>query len=463
MAPRTLLCVSALCVAAACSSGDDSRRSNGESSKADTRPLDEVAERSRLADSLVRRWSVDSTDWNKAILFHPAGAIIAFAGQKALILARDTGETLDEFRSCKLVAGGAFLLPDGRIVLVCGDGVNILHMSERRLERVLPLGQEPETGHLAGGILALAGGKRVLLIDVGDWQLLETIELPYAARDVAVSLDGTQVAVATHDRQSRQRAGNVMLIARGGAQREVHAEPGHAVAFSSDGRTLFAGVSGFDGYFIDIESGKKLLQVKTGSWLTSAAFLTPNVVAATGSDGLVIYERGHESDATVLLKASATGMAAETGRVCAGTRSGSVACFGGEALEPSHYQPPSVVINRGTESSPTTGVVPEMSGGPFGTGSRQIGKLASASGDRIVLNASDNFPPVGATGRLWKQATKLLGTSEIEFWIDIARVTVLESGDGQVTLQVLEERTVLFVNGRKQSQFTPGATTKLEW
>ena len=254
-----------------------------------------------------------------------------------------------------------------------------------------------------------------------------------------------------------------MLIARGGAQREVHPEPGQAVAFSSDGRTLFASVSGFEGYFIDVESGKRLSQVRTGSWLTSATFLTSSVVAATGSDGLVIYERGFEPKAAVLMKENATGMAAETGRVCAGTRSGSVACFSDEALAPSQYQRPSVVSSPAAEAAPAGGIEPEMSGGPFGTGSRQIGKLASVSGDRIVLSASENFPPVGATAKLWKQTTKMLGTSEIEFWIDIARVTVLDSGDGQVTLQVLEEKTVLYINGKKKSQFTPGATTRLEW
>jgi len=412
---------------------------------------------SQLAGSLAQRWSIDSLGWNKAILFHPEGDVLVFEKGRLLVLARDTGKILDELPTCDLVSDGAFWLRDARIALVCEDGVNVLHLSSRKLEAVLPLGQGPDAGHMAGGVLALAGGKRVLLVDTSSWKTVETFDFPHAVRDVAVSPDGTQIAVATHDRSSMEGKGSLLLVERGGAQRELHGEPAHAVAFSSDGQTLFAGASGFDGFFIDVASGEKQSRVRTGSWLTTAAFLTPELVAATGSDGLVLYNRGGGPAPTVLARDTAVGMAAETDRVCIGTRRGVVQCFSREPLEPSRY----VAVHETRE--PRAAPEPKLTGGVFGTGSRQLGTIASVSGDRVVLKASDNFPPVGSTGKLWKQTSKKLGASEIEFWLDIARVKILESGAGAVTLQVLEEKSVLTVNGRKQSHFTEGAKTKLEW
>jgi hypothetical protein len=457
------ICAVLLCVALACGDGGgDGGGGDGGVAAASPREGSSSAA-SQPAASLAQRWSTDSLGWNKAMLFHPEGDVLAFEKGRLLVLARDTGKVLDELPGCDLVSDGAFWLGDGRIALVCEDGVNLLHLPSRKLEAVLPLGQAPEVGHMAGGVLALAGGKRVLLVDTGSWKTVETFDLPHAVRDVAVSPDGTRIAVATHDRSSMEGKGSLLLVERGGAQRELHGEPAHAVAFSSDGQTLFAGASGFDGFFIDVASGEKQSRVKTGSWLTTAAFLTPELVAATGSDGLVLYKRGGAPAPTVLVRDTAVGMAAETGRVCIGTRRGQVHCFSREALQPSSYVAVHETGEPGAAPEPRAAPEPELTGGVFGTGSRQLGTIVSVSGDRVVLRASDNFPPVGSTGKLWKQTSKKLGASEIEFWLDIARVKILESGEGAVTLQVLEEKSVLSVNGRKQSHFTEGAKTKLEW
>ena len=92
-----------------------------------------------------------------------------------------------------------------------------------------------------------------------------------------------------------------------------------------------------------------------------------------------------------------------------------------------------------------------------------LGTLTSVSDDTVVQTGSGELPPVGTTRNLSKQVTRQLGTASFETWLKVARVEVIETSRSTVTLRVLEETSVVHVNGRKIDHFTEGATTRLVW
>lgn len=92
------------------------------------------------------------------------------------------------------------------------------------------------------------------------------------------------------------------------------------------------------------------------------------------------------------------------------------------------------------------------------------GTILSRKGDSITLTTTGGeAPPVGATGALSKHIVKQMFGAEVVMWLTVADVKVSAVGKTTVTLTLVEETSVITVDGQKVDHFTKDSKTRLEW
>lgn len=92
------------------------------------------------------------------------------------------------------------------------------------------------------------------------------------------------------------------------------------------------------------------------------------------------------------------------------------------------------------------------------------GTIATRKGDTITLTTTGGeAPPVGATGALSKHIVKQMFGAEVVMWLTVADVKVSAVSKTTVTLTLVEETSVITVDGQKVDHFTKDSKTRLEW
>ena len=92
------------------------------------------------------------------------------------------------------------------------------------------------------------------------------------------------------------------------------------------------------------------------------------------------------------------------------------------------------------------------------------GTILSRKGDTLTLTTTGGeAPPVGATGTLSKHIVKQMFGAEVVMWLTVADVKVSAVGKTTVTLTLVEETSVITVDGQKVDHFTKDSKTRLEW
>ena len=97
------------------------------------------------------------------------------------------------------------------------------------------------------------------------------------------------------------------------------------------------------------------------------------------------------------------------------------------------------------------------------TGTQQATIQSSRRGTVVLKGTGGTVPPQGANGELLKKVDTNLGKMSISAWVNIAAVQVTTVKGSKVTLEIVEEKSQMTVNGKKTNHFTPGSRVKLEW
>ena len=92
------------------------------------------------------------------------------------------------------------------------------------------------------------------------------------------------------------------------------------------------------------------------------------------------------------------------------------------------------------------------------------GEIRSAKGNTILVTFSgDDVPMPGQHAEMSKHIEKSSGTFSFTAWLTVADVVVHKVEGSKLTCKVLEEHSVVTVNGEKKNHFTSGSEVKLEW
>ena len=92
------------------------------------------------------------------------------------------------------------------------------------------------------------------------------------------------------------------------------------------------------------------------------------------------------------------------------------------------------------------------------------GTILSRSGTELTLSTTGGeVPPVGATGELSKHIVKQMFGAEVVMWLTIAQVKVTAVGKTTVTISIVEETSVVTVDGKKVDHFTKDSKVQLSW
>lgn len=272
-----------------------------------------------------------STRAARAVAISAAGWLGVISGSYLTVLDGASGRSLATVEVCEVVEDGLFLVAPARGIVVCRDELAELGFPNMKLGATASLSFEAEVAALGGALVAVGGGRHVQLHRTSSLARIEAIELPVEISSLALSPDDQRLAIGGKDGSTRIRlvGGGPEIIRQGDSDSRVR-----ALAFSPDGRRLFVGDGHFSAQELDVTTGKAVgLQHRTGSWLTAARYLADDLVAATGSDGLMLYPIGTTNghplvDPKTVESGSARGLGVSPdGRmVCAGDHMGRTIC-----------------------------------------------------------------------------------------------------------------------------------------
>lgn len=404
-------------------------------------------------------WTAETRDWNAGLLLTRDGDLLSFASGAIRVHARDDGRVLHVTSGCSPVSEDALAWVDaGRFLVVCNEELRAFSWPKLGSERVVALGQRVDHAAIGGGIVAVAedgfsaadrkGKLRVL--SAADGRELDAVVPPAEIQVVAVSPDGAKVLFATDDevlvRDVRARTTRTLRQAR----------LAKGFAFAPDGGTLFGRFDSFTTALVDPDTAQpRGATWRVGSWITAARWIDPSTVVATGSDGLGLFSTKGGAGAAPLespVDDLGEGLAVSTdgATVCAGGRSGRIACFGRAKPGP----------------SPVAGAFPAPGGGrpggapgapPAAAAEPTLdGKLVSRQGKRLVVQIDPGAAvEVGSTGEVSKRFEQNLGFV-ISGWITIAEVKVVAADRGKLTLEIVAEKSAMTMNGRPVNHFAPG-------
>lgn len=417
-----------------------------------------------LGGELTEAWTVETDGWNSAVAVG-TDAVWSAASFKLFEHDLATGAIRRQHKTCYVADHGVSVQASG-IVVVCDD--EIQRLAGGGLTTVARH-DEAEVASFVPGRVAVGGeGGWVEVRDTSDFQVLVRVELAGGdVTGVALSPNGQLVGVGMEN-------GKLWLLDVGTKQtrelRDLGSSRARSLAFTPDGRGLFAYAGGFKPAMVDLASGMIRTQYRSGSWLTGAVALRDGRVVAAGSSGFVVYSaEGGEGQELALTRSSAEGIGAGGDLVCAGDRSGNVACFrgtGGVTADPRAANgvpsAPAVATPRPTTPVAAAPVTPVVV--PVSVEKEASGTLSSASGGEVVVTLSGgDLPEVGQRGALSKHVDQSLGAMSFKAWVEVGRVRVTRVVDGTLRLAVEEETLSVVVNGQKKSQFTVGADVRFVW
>ena len=374
------------------------------------------------------------------------------------MLASDDGRILQSARSCYAADNGLRVVSETKGLLVCGNGeIRSLEFPTLAQKVVGKIDERIEVVGWGTNLVALGSDKgTVHVVDTESLKTVDSFTMPHDAEGVAVALDDSWVAGGDEE------GGTFIHDVATKATRELVRTDRRPTAMSAspDGTRLFVQDGSFEARIYDIGSGEVVGSHECGSWLTGSQWLAPDLIAATGSDGFVLYSAG-ERDGKKLTDPNADkyntgewlGVSANKAAICAGDRDGRISCFSTEAMPASTYEP----------AAAAPGEDPSAGGDPAAVGPLLEGVIESRKGKVVRVRASsDARPAVGTTGSMSRHFERKMGRMTMTGWMGIAKVKVTKVSGKIVTLKILEETSNVVINGRKQNQFKKGFVVKVE-
>jgi TPR repeat protein len=279
-------------------------------------------------------WSVKTGDWNKNVVLLPSGGVLSSSAFHLRLHNQRTGKVTRKIQIrnyAKAVPGGLGALGKHRALLVAGKGLYLVDLKGGRMRKRVTMGHQIHIAAVRAGRVAVGlDTKQVQVYDTRRFGRRDQFTVPAKPTGLALSKGGRWLAVGLESGEivlrdlSRKRSRKLPQKASSAVQ---------ALMFSPDGKQLFWGAGGFKALRSNLQTGKTLRSHRAGSWLTQVRFLTPSLVIATGSDGLLLYHRWENPS---VLTTTATGsvstgvgvgVSADGSRFCAGDRDGRISCF----------------------------------------------------------------------------------------------------------------------------------------
>jgi hypothetical protein len=375
------------------------------------------------------------------------------------VLARPDGSQRDSVRVCDGIAlrhTSLFFRDDKSAIVVCRDAIVEVDMAtmQKKVGVKLPwtsLSDDAEScSHTAGRIAVGNRTGQVVEYDVASYKQLARHDFgaDHRVDALAYSPDGQRLAVSLAPHEIRNDG--QILILEGSTRRRVpnFTDDSGALAFSPEGRELFARTRSFTAARGALADGTLSGSVKISSWLSAAMYLDDSLIAATGAHGLGLLHPAH-TEMIELHGRAGEGLAASADRqlLCAGTRDGTIHCWarGGEratvAAQPTPAKP------SAAPTTPTTAAIE--------------GSIVSRAGTTLTLALDGSTLKVGDGLRLDKRVESKLGGMSITAWLTIADVRVQTADAKRVTVAIEAEKSSVTLNGQPLDHFTAGSTVKL--
>ncbi|MFH1435257.1 MAG: hypothetical protein ABIJ56_06040, partial [Pseudomonadota bacterium] len=239
-----------------------------------------------------KAWTAKTGDWNRGIAVAPWGDVVSLASGVLRVHASDSGQILDEIKICYPVENGFGFIDETNAVLICEKEIQNISFPAGVPKKVMQLKAQARAAALQGDLVAVADDKRTVAVySVKTWKVIDSFTADDDVTGLALSHDGSHLAVGL-------ASGVISMRDLGAKKTKKFWEGGgssvDALAFSPDDSKLFADSGSFKASVWDVDQAAQLIEYKTGSWLVEARFLSPTLVAATGSDGFVLYESAGE-------------------------------------------------------------------------------------------------------------------------------------------------------------------------
>lgn len=99
---------------------------------------------------------------------------------------------------------------------------------------------------------------------------------------------------------------------------------------------------------------------------------------------------------------------------------------------------------------------------PAGVVASMEGKLVSKVGSVLVIQVAGKAPSAGTKCVLYRHFEQDIGPIRTSGWLGIADVTVKEVKGSSIKLDMVAEKSIIMVNGKKMNHFEAGNLIKLE-
>jgi hypothetical protein len=93
------------------------------------------------------------------------------------------------------------------------------------------------------------------------------------------------------------------------------------------------------------------------------------------------------------------------------------------------------------------------------------GKILSKNADIVTVQQTDSsrLPVKNIIGMLSKYFEKVLFGANITGWLDVGKMKVTATNKGIVTMKLLEEKSMITIDGKQEDHFQPGFVVKFIW
>jgi hypothetical protein len=93
------------------------------------------------------------------------------------------------------------------------------------------------------------------------------------------------------------------------------------------------------------------------------------------------------------------------------------------------------------------------------------GKILSKNNDIVSVQQTDTgrLPIKNTIGILSKYFEKVLFGANVTGWLDVGKMNVLKTDKGIVTMRLIEEKSMITIDGKQEDHFQPGFVVKFIW
>lgn len=402
----------------------------------------------------------------RAAAASPDGADLLVALDRYLqVRSPATGAVRSKVRACDHPVAVGFS-DTTTAVVVCREEAIALSWPGLEITQLARFDGRVETGAVGPGVFAAGFSDGQLTIHRSPLWKPRTEQTFSDIETLDFDFEGKRLLLANDDRKPLR-----LYPASGEAQ--ALAPVGDTAVFSPDGSQLFALKGGFSAVLTN-PAGAVAATFKTGSWINDAHFLSDTEILAGGSEGLVVYRAGSAKPVETWASGSRwSKLAVGDGWRCAADWT-QMQCWGVADDARSAVDPATIAANRpasqperrpgttGTAASSKSTSAQRPPPQPASSEPAEL-NLASRRGDLLITRlTSGSAPAVGTDLTLYKHVTRQLGRTQITAWLNIADVTVAQVQGGTIKLTIVQENSVMTMNGQKVDQFKTGSRLKVE-